>query len=362
MRVLIVGFAKIKYMPYLNLYLESMDYKNNEVHLAYWDRDSNPDIELPNEIILHRFAVNQQDQIEKYKKIFNFCRFRKFVVSVIKNNCYDYIILLHTFPAVLLCKELISKFNKRYIFDYRDSTFEWFYPFKKIIQKLVLNSKYTFVSSDGFRKYMPDADNIFTSHNLDKSSLKYSGIRNEYQRAKLPIRVGFWGFIRDEELNRVIIERLGSDERFELHYYGREQDVALNLKKYVFEKKYNNVFFHGEYLPAERFDFAKEIDVIHNIYCDKNMMIAMPNKYYDGIIFEIPQVFYCGSFMGELADKANIGVQLNPNDLNFSDKLYNYYLNINFSKLSECCKNEIKRVFLEYDKCIELIKSIFNFD
>ena len=39
MRILLVGFAKIKYMPYVNFYLDSIDRERHEVHLIYWNRD-----------------------------------------------------------------------------------------------------------------------------------------------------------------------------------------------------------------------------------------------------------------------------------------------------------------------------------
>ena len=34
MKILILGFSKIKYMPYLNVYLENIDRVKNDVHLA----------------------------------------------------------------------------------------------------------------------------------------------------------------------------------------------------------------------------------------------------------------------------------------------------------------------------------------
>ena len=39
MKVLIMGFGKIKFMPYLNIYLENIDREKNDVHLLYWNRD-----------------------------------------------------------------------------------------------------------------------------------------------------------------------------------------------------------------------------------------------------------------------------------------------------------------------------------
>ena len=59
------------------------------------------------------------------------------------------------------------------------------------------------------------------------------------------------------------------------------------------------MFFHGEYKPEDRYTFVRSTDLIHNIYKDRNMMLAMGNKYYDGLIFYIPQLCMKGSFMGE---------------------------------------------------------------
>ena len=45
------------------------------------------------------------------------------------------------------------------------------------------------------------------------------------------------------------------------------------------------MFFHGDYKPEDRYTFVRNTDLIHNIYKDGNMMLAMGNKYYDGLIF-----------------------------------------------------------------------------
>ena len=39
MKILLAGFAKIKYMPYVNFYLDNIDREKHEVHLVYWNRD-----------------------------------------------------------------------------------------------------------------------------------------------------------------------------------------------------------------------------------------------------------------------------------------------------------------------------------
>ena len=43
MKILIMGFSKIKYMPYMNFYLENINADKNDVHLLYWNRDLKPE-------------------------------------------------------------------------------------------------------------------------------------------------------------------------------------------------------------------------------------------------------------------------------------------------------------------------------
>ena len=66
MKILIVGFAKIKYMPYLNLYLENIDREKNDVHLVYWNRDmKEEDTKNLQGIALHEYCSLQDDDAPK---------------------------------------------------------------------------------------------------------------------------------------------------------------------------------------------------------------------------------------------------------------------------------------------------------
>ena len=39
MKILILGFTKMKFMPYASFYLDKIDYKKNQVEVVYWNRD-----------------------------------------------------------------------------------------------------------------------------------------------------------------------------------------------------------------------------------------------------------------------------------------------------------------------------------
>lgn len=359
MKILIMGFTKIKYMPYMNYYLDNIDKAKHEVHILYWNRDlQDEDLTKYQGCVFHEFKCYQEDDVSKFSKVMSFAKYRKFAKGVLINGKFDFIFVLHSLTGVLVADVLKKHYRDKYIFDYRDSTYEGFAPFKKVVASITRNARATFVSSDAFRRFLPEdcSENIYTSHNLLLDSLEH---RDEKTLRGIPsdkIRIAFWGFIRHEEINKEIIRKIAGDNRFELHYYGREQQVALNLKQYVNDIGAKNVFFHGEYTPEQRYNFVRNTDIIHNIYCDGNTMLAMGNKYYDGIIFRVPQLCMVNSFMAKKAKDNGIGFQCDPADPSFADRIYGYYNQIDWKNFELNCDNELAKVVNEYDAGITVIK------
>lgn len=355
MKILITGFAKIKYMPYLDPYLENLDRERNDIHLLYWNRDlKEEDTKKLEGITLHEFASLQEDDVARLSKLDNFKKFRDYAVSVLKEG-FDFVIVLHSLPAVLLSKELVGSYKNKYIFDYRDFTYENFFPYKTVIHTLVKNSYKTFVSSDAFRAFLPDSSKIYTAHNILARDIKN---KKDTQKTKSDkIRIGFWGFIREEKTNIKIIEKLANDERFELHYYGREQGICEALKEYAL-KNASNVYFHGEYNPDERDNFVKNVDLIHNIYGDTNMTLAVSNKYYDGMIFETPQLVMKNSYMGVLVNNNHIGKAVNPADENFADEIFEYYKRLDLKEFKKDCRENLVKTKHQQKIITDIVKNI----
>lgn len=360
MNILIIGPGKLKYMPYLHFYLDNIDWKVNDVHVAYWNRDEKPeDISTYQGVTLHEFKCFMINDAPLKEKFVKYKKFRVFCKQVLNEFQFDKLIILHSLPGIMLLDILIWKYNNKYILDYRDSTYEYKSIFRYLVEKLVKSSNCTFVSSDAFRKYLPDSERskTYTSHNLLEDSLSH----RDYQKVpSSKIRVAFWGFIRYVDINSVLIDRIAEDDRFELHYYGREQKDALELKQYVKERNYKNVFFHGEYNPEDRYEFVKNTDIIDNIYLNPNTLLAMGNKYYDGIIFRIPQVGYKGAFMTKMSVEHGVGVALNPWEEDFCEKLYTYYSSLDRRRFNKNCDDELERVLSEYYSGIKIINEFLS--
>lgn len=361
MKILVLGFGKIAYMPYMNFYLDGLANDTNDVHIMCWNRDGKDDITLYIDATLHEFKLYQEDEIPKLRKITNFAKYRRYAKTLIKNEKFDFIIVLHTLPGILLYDVLKGKYKDNYILDYRDFTFENIKAYKKIIHRLVDYSRATFVSSDAYREYLPKHDKIYTSHNILIDPLQLRERRSELQRNHTPLRISYWGFIRHERVNKAIVTRMANDIRFELHYYGREQKTAHNLKQYCADNNINNVYFHGEYEPKDRYEFAKSTDIIHNLYeNDTATSKAMGNKYYDGIVFYVPQLCSRDSFMGKQVAKDKVGLSCNPYCQSFADDVYAYYYSIAWDDFESNCDLVLKNVIQDHNKGVEVLNRIFH--
>ncbi|MBQ7045355.1 MAG: hypothetical protein IJN65_02560 [Clostridia bacterium] len=362
MKILMIGMAKVKYMPYLNFYLENIPKENNEIHLVYWNRDlKDEDLSAYTNITFHEFRCYQEDEVSPSSKIFSFIKYKKFVSRVLKSEKFDFVIALHSFPGVLNANILTKKFKDKYIFDYRDLTYENYGFYKKIINKLAANSKATFISSGGFKKnfFKENHSKLINSHNLLSDSLNHR--RPPHTRADdEKIRIAYWGLARHTALNKKIIDKIAADNRFELHYYGREQKCALDLKEYTKQIGADNVFFHGEYKPVDRYEFSKNADIIHNVFYSTNTMLSMANKYYDGLVFCLPQIATEGAFMAKCIEDAKVGISCNPNNDDFLDKIYDYYKSIDLNEFNENCQKELDRIIAEYNYGSQFIKDTFS--
>lgn len=348
MNILIVGFAKIKYMPYLRFYTDAIA-RDANVEVLYWNRDlREEDLSDYGQVTFHEFRAYQEDNVSRVRKIKSFLRFRAFARRILKTGAYDRVICLHTFPALLLSDVLRRRYKGRYIFDYRDYTYEGFWPFRRAVNAIARSAKAVFVSSDAYRRVFSEdlQAKVYTSHNVSADACTH---RSPERIPSDKIRMAFWGFIRHEALNRCMIEQVAADPRFELHYYGREQQIAQRLKAFAEDLHADNVFFHGEYVPQDRYAFARVTDLIHNVYDDENTKMAMGNKYYDGILFAIAQLCMVNTFMGDMVTEKGIGQAVDPYKKTFLDEVYAYYHALQPDAFRAACDEELKRVMNEYE-------------
>ncbi len=360
MKILLLGFGKIAYMPYMNFYLDALSGRSDiEYELIYWDRDGKPDAQVPGSIKkAYKFEAHLEEQLPFKSKLRYFWKYRRFALQVLRKNKYDRIIVLHTTPGLTLLDYLKRHYKGRYVLDFRDISYEYIPVYRKLVGALSQNAAVTYVSSNAFRRFLPSQENVYTIHNYLEDSLNHIGLRNGSPRERDVIRVSYWGLVRQVDVNKTVIDALGNDARFELHYYGRMQQDGRDMEAYAKERGYKNVFFHGAYMPTDRYAFAAKTDLIHNIYdLGHTMRNATGNKYYDSIIFEIPQICTEGSYMGELVAANGVGITVDLNDNAIGQKLWDYYHAIQWEQFSNHCANALRAVIQEQDRAKQVLES-----
>ncbi len=348
MKIAILGMNKIKYMPYIQIYLQALKNKDVEIHVLNWNRDLTSEPQFDN-IEIYSYEKYQENDVPKIKKIKNFVGYRIFLLQKIKKEKYNKIICLHSLTALLIFPYLINKYKKRFILDFRDLTFEKNKLYAKLIKYICKNAEVVLSSSEGFLPYL--TNNAVIVHNTSSYDVTYkSKPRNK------TIKIAFWGFIRQIEYNKRLISLFGNDENFELYYYGFIQNSALKLLDFVKEKKYTNIYFMGGYTLDEIEKYAAEVDFIDNMYePDFTTKGATGNKYYDGIKFAVPQICQKGTIMGELIESKKLGLTLDVDNFD-KQQIIRFYNEINYEEFVKNCEEQMLTIREQNEKVVEIIQ------
>ena len=356
MKTLLLGFTRIAHMPYMRDYVNLLS-NDHELHLVSWNRSGAVDAEPPAGVARSFvFTDNVKDESPLLEKLPSFCRYRKFAISLLKREGYDRVVVMHSTPGIMVLDYLRHQYEGRYLLDYRDISHENLSIYRRLIAKLSEGAGLVIASSPSYLQYLPSRRPVLLKHNLlltEKSP--------QPRRGGHPVRVRYWGMIRHLNANLALVDELGGDERFELHYNGREEKVVAALKEHVHARGHRNIFFHGAYLPEERVEFAADTDLLHNIYENDFVMSgAMSNKYYDGALFRIPQLCTFGSVMGELVTKKGLGLAVDYAKPGFKERILEYLGNLNYASFEASCERELAAVLEDNKKADKAITGFFR--
>lgn len=345
----IVCFLSTRYAQFAHKYINILEKNNITYEFVFWNREGEykggKDNWIPYNKELNTFQPF-------YKKIFAFCSFARYMRKIIKEKKYDKLVILISQTAIPLMDLLLFKYKNKYVFDYRDITYENFKLYRNIIDKIIEKSFFTAISSKGFTNYISDSAKLIISHNTRNFDLKQIE-KEKYSK----IRVVYWGMVRQLEFNCKVCDVFSKDQRFELYYHGAGYDKEL--KEYCEKKEYKNIKITGKYKLEEIEEFAKKSDIILNLYeNDKRQKDAITVKFYDSIQYGIPMLVMEGSYMDKIVDKNYLGFSINIFENNALDKLYEKYTYFNYKKYK---KNiyKIKRKIDEDDGNFE--KKLLDF-
>lgn len=281
-KIAIVGFHNLHLMQFLYKYTDIFDKNNISYDVLYWDRDMDSNLKckaFKGNSISYRYKMSNYQP--KAKKIHGFVGCMRYFCKIIKKNKYDHIILLTTQTALPLYMLSRTVRKSKFVFDYRDLTYEKNSICRRIIKGIIEKSEFTAISSMGFKKVLGESNKFVMSHNV--SNLKMECLPKKRSRN---IRVVFWGMIRQIEWNKKICDLFGNVPGIELCYCG--EGNTEELKKHC--EKYHNIVFTGRYTVDQIPSFVEQTDVLLNLYeNDEQQKPAMTVKLYDGIRYVVQE-------------------------------------------------------------------------
>jgi glycosyltransferase involved in cell wall biosynthesis len=329
----IIYIGSINRCPYLKNYTNCLDELGVNYELISWDRSVDNQINTigTNEKKHHIFKYPSKEQRSPVYKIGDFYRFSKYVKKIIRYQNYEKLVVLTTMSGVVILKELCNQYKNNYIFDYRDASFEYFKPFKWVLNKIVVNSSFTSISSKGFLEVLPNHGNYIMAHNC--SSLET--ITNNSKMKNSKVVVGYIGGLRESDYMKSLIDKFGDDDRFKFVIHGGGE----NLQELIdYSKGISNVIFTGEYSESHKRELVKDLDVICYNYPESFVNnLALANKFYDGLLFRKPLLGNINTYSGKLIKDNNVGISLDFEDPEYKEKLYNYYLNYDAQSFEKKC-------------------------
>lgn len=344
--------GNIEFCPYVSKYSQILENNIVESKVLFWKRQEFY-TEYPSQYCYFKF--NSKLKKKRILKILDFFLFRKWLLKQISIGQYDKIIILDTLSGILLSNLLLSKFEGKYIFDIRDYSYENNKIFKSIEYKIIKASYATCISSSGFKNFLPKWNYIET-HNCKFESRDNNLFFTKKCEGE-SLNIVYIGSIRYFKHQAKIIDRLANDSRFYMFYHGTGPDYD-ELVDYCKCNNIENILFTGQYREEDKETLLSNADVLLNSYdisAGNEVKYAISNKYYDGILYHIPQVVEVNTYKANLVEKEIVGWSLNANDKNFSNQLYQSYMNLSEANFNEKCKQLLKQYVNEDYKFISKV-------
>ncbi len=337
MKVCLIGDTERNYLPYIEKYIRFFKKQGIEYDSICWQREESSVKAKKNE-----YNYYEKPKEGAFNKIISYARFKKYVIKILEKNRYDKIIVLSTVPCVALRKYILKNFKNKYIFDFRDYSFERFSPYKNIVDKLIDNSEFTTISSNGFMDFLDKNEKIIINHNVpDVSSVQTISDLKQKQ----VINIGFVGWVRYYEENIAFINKLKNEFRYQLWYIGKPIKNC-GIQNYCCENEITNVSFIGKYDNKQKYDLYKSIDIINSIYGDDSLdaTTALPHRLYEACIFKKPIISSKGTYLGEIIDQYGLGLVVNVDHDDVLSELNEYVRTFNQTTFLQGCENFLNDV------------------
>ncbi len=311
MRVLIVGFQSKNYTPFLAHYEAILTAEDVAFDTVFWERDEGDRFSSAPGPAGTEYSYRDATGKNVSDKTWRAVRYMRRVRQLMDRKRYDRLVVLTTEPAFFLSRRLLGEYAGRYLFDYRDVTFERLAPFRHRIDRVIARSYATFFSSEGFARQFSPHDTVHLVHNVAHDvpvSPEAADLRQRH-----PVGIGFIGFVRYPRENESLITALADNPAYTLSYAGTAFRGA-DLGDYARRVGARNVTATGHYLNTDKPRLYASVDIINAIYSldAPEVRLALPNKLYDAALYKKPILATRGTYLAEVVEERGLGLAVDP--------------------------------------------------
>lgn len=354
-KIALIFIGNIEFCPYVKEYEKILGDLCLDYNIIFWKRESLT-IEYPNNYYFFDFPSSIKRR--KILKIFDFFKYALWMKKIINENSYTHLIFLDTLSGILAYLNRCIARNMYATLEIRDYTYEKIKLFKFVEQKMLHKMRYVFISSPAFIHFLPDFDYCITHNFNEKEYMQFCKSTEFVKKAKgEPLNIVYTGALKYFDYQKAIIEELKNDSKFNIIYHGIGPDYA-RLKKYCCDKNIKNIKFTGLYTEDQKPKFYEEADFIVNCYdihLGSEILYALSNKYYDGLIYHIPQLSEDKTFKGGLVEKNKVGIAWRPEEGKLKKRLMNFYYSIDEENFNKTCVDKMENYYIEYKRYTEKI-------
>ena len=291
--------------------------KKNNVSVVYYYRSNIKDlsVEYGGNVLLNK-TLGTITNGNYIKRIGTYFKSFKELKNILKDNSYDTLIVNNIDTLALFkLSSLFQKTTTTVIIEISDLRSHSYtnglkskivrsiekFMFRFVDKLIVTSSKFYDMYYNSIFKDKPFIlENKLLSNMIAK---RLSKIQNK------KIIIGIVGLLLQGKPYKTLFEAVKNDDRYEVHIHGK--GIFEDLVK-EYSNKYANIKFFGEYNFFK--DSAKIYSALDMLYMpydttngSLNNKIALPNKLYEAMYFQVPIITSKGTYLGELVEQYGIG-------------------------------------------------------
>ena len=217
-----------------------------------------------------------------------------------------FLILKYIYNVELVYEIPDLPLRSHYVITNRINSLLFYVTVKLLFKKVVITSR-------AFLRKLPSNLDYFECENFPPLNLLDSTERKLLDSQNCKITISFVGVIRYLSQMELLIKFSSLHEYVKIRFYGGPYESVLELK--ALHQKYGekgDVQFLGQFETCELSKIYTHTDFIYSVYDSKqeNVRLALPNKLYESIVYNIPLIVSTNTFLYEkvLENKNGFGV------------------------------------------------------